>query len=152
MNRSTRRHLFFAPILIIAIFLSPEASPASGELLVAYGGHNETMAPIWVGVDRGLFRKHGVDPRVLQTRSGPIMMATLASGGAPLVWAAPTSAISAALGGMRLGCFAVGNDRIPRELIAARGSNRWMICAVKPSAFKASAAASGWLPWSCSTG
>lgn len=121
MSRSTRRHLFLAAILIIALFLPPEGSPASGELLVAYGGHNETMAPMWVGVDRGLFRKHGVDPRVLQTRSGPIMMATLASGGAPLVWAAPTSAISAALGGMKLGCFAVGNDRIPRELIARKG-------------------------------
>ena len=47
--------------------------------------------------------------------------ATLVSGGAPLVWAAPTSAISAALGGMKLGCFAVGNDRIPRELIARKG-------------------------------
>ena len=85
MSRSTRRHLSLAAILIIVIFLAPEASPASGDLLVAYGGHNETMAPMWVGVDRGLFKKHGVDPRVLQTRSGPIMMATLASGGAPLV-------------------------------------------------------------------
>jgi ABC-type nitrate/sulfonate/bicarbonate transport system substrate-binding protein len=103
------------------IFLPVPARPASGELLVAYGGHNETMVPMWVGVDRGLFRKHGVDLRVLQTRSGPIMMATLASGGAPLVWAAPTSAISATLGGMNLGCFAVGNDRIPRELVARKG-------------------------------
>ena len=78
MSRSTRRHLSLAAILIIVIFLAPEASPASGDLLVAYGGHNETMAPMWVGVDRGLFKKHGIDPRVLQTRSGPIMMATMA--------------------------------------------------------------------------
>lgn len=83
MSRSTRRHLFLAAILIIALFLPPEASPASGELLVAYGGHNETMAPMWVGVDRDLFRKHGVDPRVLQTRSGPIMMATPGVGRSP---------------------------------------------------------------------
>jgi ABC-type nitrate/sulfonate/bicarbonate transport system substrate-binding protein len=121
MTMSIRLRLFLVQIVMMVIFLQPEASPASGELLVAYGGHNETMAPMWVGVDRGLFKKHGVDPRVLQTRSGPIMMATLASGGAPLVWAAPTSAISAALGGMKLGCFAVGNDRIPRELIARKG-------------------------------
>jgi ABC-type nitrate/sulfonate/bicarbonate transport system substrate-binding protein len=117
---SIRLRLLLTPILIM-IFLPVPARPASGELLVAYGGHNETMAPMWVGVDRGLFRKHGVDLRVLQTRSGPIMMATLASGGAPLVWAAPTSAISATLGGMKLGCFAVGNDRIPRELVARKG-------------------------------
>src|SRR5918995_5588076 len=117
---SIRFRLLLITILIM-IFLPVLARAALGELLAAYGGHNETMAPMWVGVDRGLFRKHGVDPRVLQTRSGPIMMATLASGGAPLVWAAPTSAISAALGGMKLGCFAVGNDRIPRELIARKG-------------------------------
>ncbi len=121
MTRSIRLSLYLVPILIIVIFLPAVARPAPAELLIAYGGHNETMAPLWVGVDRGLFTKHGVDPRVLQTRSGPIMMATLASGGAPLVWAAPTSAISAALGGMKLGCFAVGNDRIPRELIARKG-------------------------------
>jgi ABC-type nitrate/sulfonate/bicarbonate transport system substrate-binding protein len=116
---SIRFRFLLTPILIM-IFLPVPARPASGELLVAYGGHNETMAPMWVGVDRGLFRKHGVDLRVLQTRSGPIMMATLASGGAPLVWAAPTSAISATLGGMKLGCFAVGNDRIPRDWSSAR--------------------------------
>jgi ABC-type nitrate/sulfonate/bicarbonate transport system substrate-binding protein len=115
------RRLFLGSILIIAVLGPAAAEGAAGPLLVAYGAHNETMAPMWVGVDRGLFRKHGVDPRVLQTRSGPVMMATLASGGAPLVWAAPTSAISAALGGMKLGCFAVGNDRIPRELIARKG-------------------------------
>ena len=98
MTRSISLSLFRSPILIIVIFLPAVARPAPAELLIAYGGHNETMAPLWVGVDRGLFTKHGVDPGVLQTRSGPIMMATLASGGAPLVWAAPTSAISAALG------------------------------------------------------
>jgi ABC-type nitrate/sulfonate/bicarbonate transport system substrate-binding protein len=66
MIMSIRLRLFLAPILIIVIFLPAAARQASGELLIAYGGHNETMAPLWVGVDRGLFRKHGVDPRVLQ--------------------------------------------------------------------------------------
>jgi NitT/TauT family transport system substrate-binding protein len=94
---------------------------AAGPLLIAYGGHNETMAPLWVGIEKGLFRKHGLDPRVLQTRSGPIMMATLASGGAPLVWAAPSSALSATVGGMKLGCFAVGSNKMPRELIVKKG-------------------------------
>jgi ABC-type nitrate/sulfonate/bicarbonate transport system substrate-binding protein len=94
---------------------------AAAPLLIAYGGHNETMVPIWVGVEKGLFRKHGVDPRALQTRSGPIMMATLASGGAPLVWAAPSSALNASVSGMKLGCFAVGNNKVPRELIARKG-------------------------------
>jgi hypothetical protein len=49
---------------------------------------------MWVGVEKGLFKKHGIDARVLQTRSGQIMMATLATGGASLVWAAPSSALN----------------------------------------------------------
>jgi ABC-type nitrate/sulfonate/bicarbonate transport system substrate-binding protein len=83
-----------------------DAVRAATPLLVAYGGHNETMAPIWVGIEKGLFRKYGVDPRALQTRSGPIMMATLASGGVPLVWAAPSSAFNASVSGLKLTCFA----------------------------------------------
>ena len=98
-----------------------DSVPAASPLLIAYGGHNETMAPIWVGIEKGLFRKHGVDPRALQTRSGPIMMATLASGDAPLVWAAPSSALNTSVSGMKLGCFAVGNNKVPRELIVRKG-------------------------------
>lgn len=117
----TGKQLWFFVNLIVAIYpLSLEAQTAAQQL-IAYGGHNETMAPIWVGIEKGLFRKHGVDPRALQTRSGPIMMATLASGGAPLVWAAPSSALNTTVSGLKLGCFAAGNNRVPRELIARKG-------------------------------
>lgn len=106
-------------VVAFAVFCAPVH--AAGPLLIAYGGFNETMAPLWVGIEKGLFRKHGVDPHVLQTRSGPIMMATLASGGASLVWAAPSSAISSSASGMKLGCFAAGNNKLPRELIVRKG-------------------------------
>jgi NitT/TauT family transport system substrate-binding protein len=90
-------------------------------LLIAYGGHNETMVPLWVGIAKGIFHKYGVDPQALQTRSGPIMVATLVSGGTPLVWSAPSSAVSTTASGLKLGCFAVGNNRVPREVIARKG-------------------------------
>ncbi len=115
------RHSSLVSSLIVFSLLIAGNALAVGPLLIAYGGHNETMAPLWVGIEKGLFKKHGLDPRVLQTRSGPIMMATLASGGAPLVWAAPSSALSATVGGMKLGCFAVGSNKMPRELIVRKG-------------------------------
>jgi ABC-type nitrate/sulfonate/bicarbonate transport system substrate-binding protein len=111
----------FARWLWIAILFLVAEAQAAGPLLIAYGGHNETMIPLWVGIEKGLFHKYGVDPRVLQTRSGPIMMATLASGGVPLVWAAPGSAISTSVGGMKLTCFAAGNNTMPRELVVRKG-------------------------------
>ena len=107
--------------LIFAFPLLSGKARAAGPLLIAYGGHNETMVPLWVGIEKGIFRKYGVDPRVLQTRSGPIMMATLASGGVPLVWAAPSSALNSSVSGFKLSCFAAGNNRIPRELIVRKG-------------------------------
>src|SRR5678816_34306 len=111
--------------LLISIVLTASTAPveaaAPTPMLTAYGGHNETMVPIWVGAEKGLFRKYGIDLRALQTRSGPIMMATLASGGAPLVWSAPSSALSTTVSGLKLGCFNVGNNRVPREVIARKG-------------------------------
>jgi ABC-type nitrate/sulfonate/bicarbonate transport system substrate-binding protein len=38
-----------------------------------------------------------------------------------LVWAAPSSVLSATVGGMKLGCFAVGSNKMPRELIVRKG-------------------------------
>ena len=113
------RLLFFGS-LFIAFPLSAVKAPAAGPLLIAYGGYNETMAPLWVGIERGLFKKYGADASVLQTRSGQIMMATLA-GGAPLVWAAPSSALNSTASGMKLGCFAAGNNKLPRELVVRKG-------------------------------
>ena len=118
-------NFFIRAFLVCRIFAllagGVDTAYGAGPLLIAYGGHNETMAPIWVGIEKGLFRRHGVDPRALQTRSGPIMMATLASGGAPLVWSAPSSALNTSVSGMKLGCFAVGNNKVPRELVARKG-------------------------------
>ena len=109
------------PSSSLAGFCANARAAAPTPLLIAYGGHNETMVPLWVGIEKGIFRKYGVDPRVLQTRSGPIMMATLASGGTPLVWSAPSSALSTTASGLKLGCFAVGNNRVPREIIVRKG-------------------------------
>jgi len=121
MHTANSRPLSLIRSLVIFSFLLSGAAHAAGPLLIAYGGFNETMSPLWVGIEKGLFRKHGFDPQVLQARSGPIMMATLASGGAPLVWAAPSSALSATVGGMKMGCFAVGSNKMPRELVVRKG-------------------------------
>ena len=115
------RWLFTSALIALVLNSTNAPTATPTPMLVAYGGHNETMIPIWVGAERVLFRKNGIDLRALQTRSGPIMMATLASGGAPLVWAAPSSALSTTVSGLKLGCFNFGNNRVPREVIARKG-------------------------------
>ncbi len=113
--------LVFTGIVIVAASLFAAQAHAAGPLLVAYGGHNETVAPWWVGIEKGLFKKYGVDPQMLQVRSGQIIMATLATGGAPVVWPSPSSVLSAAAGGMKIVCIASGSNKIPRELVVRKG-------------------------------
>ena len=117
----TAKWLLVSVVVMMSLFGTTARAAAPQPILAAYGGHNETMVPIWVGGEKGLFRKYGVDLRPLQTRSGPIQMATLASGGTPLVWAAPSSALSTYASGLKVGCFAVGNNRVPREVIVRKG-------------------------------
>jgi ABC-type nitrate/sulfonate/bicarbonate transport system substrate-binding protein len=93
---------------------------ADEKVLVAYAGHNETAAPMWVGIDEGLFKKRGLDVDMLQIRSGPILMATLGSGSVQVVYTASSSAINAVSGGMKISCLAFPVNRIARHLMARK--------------------------------
>ena len=44
---------------------------------VSYGGYNETATPMWVGIDKGIFRKYGIDASMIQVRSGALSVAAL---------------------------------------------------------------------------
>jgi len=89
-------------------------------ILVAYAGQNETVGPMWVGVERGTFRKYGLDVRMVQLRNGSLSMATLANGQVQYNYGSPANALSAAGGGMRLQCVASAVAKIPRELVARK--------------------------------
>jgi ABC-type nitrate/sulfonate/bicarbonate transport system substrate-binding protein len=89
-------------------------------LLVAYAGQNETVGPMWVGIEKGTFRKYGLDVRLVQLRNGALSMATLSSGQVQYNYGSPGNALSAAVGGMKIQCVASPVQKIPRELVARR--------------------------------
>ncbi|HEU4638841.1 MAG TPA: hypothetical protein VFS84_08295, partial [Candidatus Binatia bacterium] len=47
--------LFIFTVYVTAIAYAQET------FRVSYGGYNETAAPMWVGIDKGLFKKYGID-------------------------------------------------------------------------------------------
>ena len=118
-RRMLSKELCIAASLIVIL---PTYRPARAQerVLVAYAGINETAAPMWVAIEKGLFRKNGLDVSMLQLRSGPLMMATLASGSVQLVWPSPSSVLSAASGGLKIGCVASPVNRIGRHLIVRK--------------------------------
>jgi ABC-type nitrate/sulfonate/bicarbonate transport system substrate-binding protein len=120
MPRLKLAAVFFALALDGALLAWPSAAQTLTPILVAYAGQNETVGPMWVGVERGIFRKHGLDVRMVQLRNGSLSMSTLASGQVQYNYGSPANALSAAAGGMRLQCAASAVHRIPRELIARK--------------------------------
>jgi ABC-type nitrate/sulfonate/bicarbonate transport system substrate-binding protein len=116
--RTTRAFLLSISVMIAA---SPSAwgqSPPT--ILIAYAGQNETVGPMWVGIEKGTFKKYGLDVRLVQMRNGSLSMATLSSGQVQYNYGSPGNALSAAVGGMKIECVASPVHKIPRELIGRK--------------------------------
>jgi ABC-type nitrate/sulfonate/bicarbonate transport system substrate-binding protein len=87
---------------------------------VSYGGYNETAAPMWVGIDKGFFKKYGIDGSMIQVRSGALSIAALVSREVEAVWPAQSTILSTVAGGVKLGCLASTTNKIPRQLVARK--------------------------------
>ena len=87
---------------------------------VSYGGYNETAAPMWVGIDKGFFKKYGIDGSMIQVRSGALSIAALVSREVEAVWPAQSTILSTVAGGIKLGCVASATNKIPRQLVARK--------------------------------
>jgi NitT/TauT family transport system substrate-binding protein len=108
---------------LVSLFLSVATfSPveAQDKLLISYGGHNETVGPMWVAVDRGLFKKYGLEVNMLQVRNGQVSLTAVMSGDVQAFWPAVSSVLSGVSGGAKLGCIANPFNKISRELIVRK--------------------------------
>ncbi len=104
------------------IHVAPVVPPVRAEeqVIVTYAGQSESAGDMWVGIEKGSFRKYGLDVRMLQVRNGPLVMATLASGDVKVIFPAASSALSAASGGLKISCVASSQNKLPRELVVRK--------------------------------
>src|ERR671921_173942 len=99
--RSRRLKLGFS-IFVILCFSSLRHVSASDVVLMSYGGHNETIGPYWVAVDKGLYQKLGIDARLLQVRSAQISLSALISGEVPIFLPSIANVLSGVSAGAKL--------------------------------------------------
>ena len=96
-----RRRDFLATALVLSTFFS---SPADAQTLpffrIANGTSGENPAVLWVGVDQGLYRKHGLNVEVVFMRSGPLAMSALASSDVQMVFTSSNNVLNVAAGGL----------------------------------------------------
>src|SRR5262245_34476030 len=79
---------------------------AEETVLMSYGGHNETIGPYWVAIDRGFYQQHSLDARPLQVRNAQISLTALVSGEVPVFLPSVGNVLSGVWGGAKLGCVA----------------------------------------------
>jgi len=120
MGFSGKHWSFFGIISLLVNLAAFSVPQAQEKIIFSYGGQNETVGPMWVAVEKGLFKKYGLDVNMLQVRSGQINIAALMSGDVQATWPAVSSVLSGVSGGAKLGCVASPFNRIARELIVRR--------------------------------
>ena len=116
-----RLFVFFTGAFIVAgIFPVPASAQTLDTFRVSYGGYNETATPMWVGSDKGIFRKYGIDASMVQVRSGALSVAALLAKEVDAVWPAQSTILSTVFGGAKLGCIASPINKIPRLLVVRK--------------------------------
>ena len=118
-ERSAR--LLFACSVVWLLLILPFRSIAADLPLVriAHGAFNEKIVAMWIGVEQGFFRKHGINVEVINIRSGPQTIAALSSGDIQIAYTIPGSVLSAAAAGMDLAFFAGVVNRADGDFVAA---------------------------------
>lgn len=117
------RNLLASVLALVSYLAASSLTQAQEVLRVSYGGYNETAAPMWVGIEKGIFKKYGIDLSMIQVRSGALSVATLVAKEVQAVYPAQSTILSTASGGIKLGCLASAVHKIPRLLIARKDIN-----------------------------
>jgi len=117
------RKLFIAAALVFfAAAFAQRANSAEPPLVrIAHGAYNEKIAALWIGVEQGFFRKHGLNVEVINIRNGPQTIAALAAGEIQIAYTIPGTVLSAVAGGMDLAFFAGVVNRADGDLMTAPG-------------------------------
>ena len=87
-----------AAVLALLLLLVTRQAEAQ-KLVIGQGFLNTNALPLWMAVDQGLFKKHGVDAELIFIRGGARVMAALMSGEVRFASVAVTQVVGAAAQG-----------------------------------------------------
>ena len=108
------------PIAVLWLLISFTwigAAQAETRVTIGQGFVNPHSAPLWVAVENGYFRQHGIDPDLRLIRGGAIATAALLNGELKLAVVALTQVVGPATRGADLVVVASLVDKLPYQLI-----------------------------------
>ena len=88
------------PILLVHLLSQMATAQAPTSFRIANGTSGENPAVLWVGVDQGFFRKHGLNVEVIYMRVGSLAASALVSGDVNAVLTSSNAVLNLAAGGL----------------------------------------------------
>jgi len=67
---------------------------------IAYGVTGENPTAVWLGVEQGFYRKHGLNVEAIYMRNGPLSMAAMAAGDVQMNFTSANNVLNAAAAGL----------------------------------------------------
>jgi len=117
LKKITLRRLLLG---VIFCWVVPPAQAAELPVVrLAHAAFNEKVAALWLGVEQGFFRKHGVEVQLVYIRTGPQTVAALTSGEIQMIYTIPAVVLNAAAGGMDLAMFAGIVNKAEGDIVVA---------------------------------
>ncbi len=86
---------------------------------IASSGLSAELLPLWIGQDRGLFKKHGLDTEVITIQGGPLAIQALLSGSTQFHAGGTSSPMESKIGGANAVTLAVFIDSLPYTLVSS---------------------------------
>lgn len=100
-SRAARtRDCFLAAAFVLTILSASVCAQAVPLFRIAYGVTGENPAALWLGVEQGFYRKHGLNVEAIYMRNGPLSMAAMASRDVQMVFTSANNVLNAAAAGL----------------------------------------------------
>ena len=91
--------IYITVTFLLGLAAAAEAQPLT-PFRIANGTSGENPAVLWVGVDQGFYRKHGLNVEVVYMRAGSLAVSALAAGDVNVVLTSSNAVLNIAAGGL----------------------------------------------------
>lgn len=94
------RDFFLVAAFLLTILPSLSHAQALPLFRIAYGVTGENPTALWLGVEQGFYRKHGLNVEAIYMRNGPLSMAAMVSGDVQMNFTSANNVLNAAAAGL----------------------------------------------------
>jgi NitT/TauT family transport system substrate-binding protein len=120
MGEWKMRRFFLAFIVVLCPSLPGSNTYAAAVTIrIASSGLSAELLPLWIGHDRGLFKKHGLDTEVITIQGGPLAIQALVSGSVQFHAGGTSSSMESKIGGANTVTVAVFIDSLPYTMVSS---------------------------------